>query len=227
MCWPGCPAGYKPDVPIKLTCSDVRLGGVTEYVFDAKGSKCIPRRCTAGPTADVGGIDFTNCQGATGNMCSPNCTTPGQVLHGADQQPTSTLQLVCEANGMFDASSVHCARPANPSCEGGPINGTKHTGCDACTSSFTQCDSVLSNQQCFVQWKCAEGYTAPEGAFKPQCDAVTNQLLEMEITPPPLVRSGPGSGPQPPRPARPKAKMLRKLQSLDQFRQPAIYRPKL
>ena len=97
------------------------------------------------------------------------------VLHGADQQPTSLLQLVCAANGTFDASSVHCARPANASCEGGPISGTKHTGCDACTVSFTPCDRVLSNQQCFPQWDCAEGYTAPKGPFTPQCDVVTNQ----------------------------------------------------
>ncbi len=38
--------------------------------------------------------------------------------------------------------------------------------------------------------------------------------LEMEIPPPPLVRSGPGSGPQPARPARPKGN-LKKLQNLD------------
>ena len=78
-CSPECAAGYEPSAPIDLVCSDVQLGGVTEYVFDANVSRCVPRRCTARPMTDVAGIDFSSCQGWTGDRCSPNCTIPGQV----------------------------------------------------------------------------------------------------------------------------------------------------
>eukprot|EP01062_Namystynia_karyoxenos_P065646 TRINITY_DN593_c0_g2_i1.p1 TRINITY_DN593_c0_g2~~TRINITY_DN593_c0_g2_i1.p1 ORF type:complete len:2827 (+),score=273.18 TRINITY_DN593_c0_g2_i1:576-8483(+) len=168
QCTPTCAPGYSPSGVITLACFDAHLGGRDEFVFDAGGIGCVPNNCSAGPnpgslhpSANI--EQLSQCKNlSTGQICSPADCAEHLVLSA------SSFEILCKADGTFNASALRCEVNTHPSCSGGPLPGTAGEH-----GSFAACNDLRTGDTCGVPFRCTTGYDVPAGRLQMDCDAKT------------------------------------------------------
>eukprot|EP01062_Namystynia_karyoxenos_P018590 TRINITY_DN16941_c0_g1_i3.p1 TRINITY_DN16941_c0_g1~~TRINITY_DN16941_c0_g1_i3.p1 ORF type:complete len:3077 (+),score=559.20 TRINITY_DN16941_c0_g1_i3:784-10014(+) len=161
-----CADGYHPNGTVTLTCSDLQLGGTTQYVYDAGAARCLPNSCASGPRrgsapTGLGNVSAACTHMVTGQRCEYSCLR-GYVAPGG----ASFFELLCAADGTFNASAAACIADLSPSaCTGGPIPGTASPN-----GSFAACNTLRTGAVCGVVFTCGTGYRAPASELLMECD---------------------------------------------------------
>eukprot|EP01062_Namystynia_karyoxenos_P046224 TRINITY_DN3453_c0_g2_i3.p1 TRINITY_DN3453_c0_g2~~TRINITY_DN3453_c0_g2_i3.p1 ORF type:complete len:2576 (+),score=641.01 TRINITY_DN3453_c0_g2_i3:652-7728(+) len=113
FCTPRCQSGYaggSPGFPLVCYFFDTPDFHRTVHTYDAAGFKCIANNCTGGAQAGTlaKGANLGSCKAlSSGDWCGERANT-SNVNCSQGLRAQGGFQLVCGADGTFDAGAISC-----------------------------------------------------------------------------------------------------------------------